>query len=103
MTIVVCLGLLLGVFAEERVPAEGYACLSVRYRGVVYKAVKFERSRLTGVVRLTMRAPLDPLAALLGNRAEERVVELTGYEAVGDSNDCGCLAVHRVHGLCFDR
>jgi hypothetical protein len=43
------------------------------------------------------------LGLLLGVFTEERVVELTGDEAVGDSNDCGCLAVHRVHGLCFDR
>ena len=103
MRTILCLGLLLGVFAEERVPAGGYACLSVRYRGVVYKAARFERSRLTGVVRLTMRAPLDPLAALLGEKAAERVVELTGYEAVGDSNDCACAPVHRLHGVCFDR
>jgi hypothetical protein len=103
MPIVLCLGLLLGIFSEERVPAEGYACLSVRYRGVAYKAVKFERSRLTGVVTLTLRAPLDPLAALLGEKAAERVVELTGYEAVGDSNECACAPVHRLHGVCFDR
>jgi hypothetical protein len=104
MPTAIVLPLLFGLFTEERVPAKGYACLNVRYRGVVYAATRLERTRLTGNVTLTLPAPVDPLDALLGKPpGKGRVVQLSGYDAVVDSLTCTCHESWRLSGRCVDR
>jgi hypothetical protein len=102
MPILISLALMLGLFTEVRVPAEGYACLDVRYRHVAYKAVKFERSRLTGSVTLTLAPSFDPAAAILGQPTRSRVVQLKGYDVVSDSQTCECQYYERFRGSCVD-
>jgi len=94
---VVTLLVLLGLFTEVRTPRQGYSCLHVQYKGKHYLALKFERSRLTGRVTLTMKDPyhwgLEP--------REGRTIELSGFDVVADSNRCLCLSPF--DGRCIDR
>jgi len=103
MSTLLVLALQLGIFSEVRAPAEGYACLDVRYRHVVYKATRVERSRLTGRVTLTLPAPFDPAAAILGKPNRGRVVELGGAEVVSDAASCQCLGIAVIQKVCVDQ
>ena len=86
--------MLLGVFTEVRTPRKGYDCLHVKHGEMHYKAIKFERSRLTGQVTLTMKST-DQISPLLGKPARPgRKIQLSGYEAVTDSNQCHCYVFH---------
>lgn len=103
MPMIIAVALLLGLFTEDRIPAEGYACLNVKYRGIVYKATKLERTRLTGGVTLTLPATFNFLSELPGDEVRGRVVQLSGYDAVADSTSCTCPTLAQVQGICIDR
>jgi hypothetical protein len=89
---------LLGIFTEVRTPKKGFECLYVQYKGNRYLAKKFERSRITGRVTLTMPPPNltsgeEIAREILGQKIlrSGREIELSGFEIVTDSNNCTCV------------
>jgi hypothetical protein len=110
---VVVIALALVLIPETRVPKQGYRCLTVLYGGTKFKASTMERNRLTSRVTLTLfRSPSDGLGAALHRlsgmeakygtlpRAPSRRIQLSGYDAILDSDRCFCYydepaCVHR--------